>query len=259
MNPVTTIFLTTAVVMTSGSLPSRPAVPKPPPTAEQRAVRAVVRAVTEKAAALKGKGRTGDELTAEYVRAAATASAGLDKTVRVRAFLVGLGLALDDSTVLRDKPGFKTLALAAESDAERAERLTVLGSPTVQGRRDLCQHFAVSAALAEVLGGPAAELVGLSKELLDMKGASGFSFADLAADLAGIELAAMIAREPKRLAALADGFDPAEYVPGVKPFREGLTEKQFQARFGTTADGRFQTAMDEVRAAVKALPAHKKK
>lgn len=226
--------------------------------AEQQGVRVVVQAVTAMAKALKDARPKGDDLTAAYIQAAATAASELDEKVRVRAFLVGIGLALDDSNVLRDKPVVKALAAVAETDAERKERLAVLGLPTVRGRRDLCQHFVVSAALTELFGTAAAEFAGLSKELVDMKGTSGFSFADLAADYAGVEFAAAVAKEPKRVVALAKQFAVADFVPEVKDLPEGLNEKRFKDEYGGSADSRFTKRVDGIRAAVKELPGHTK-
>ncbi|MEO2089338.1 MAG: hypothetical protein ABGY75_07560 [Gemmataceae bacterium] len=227
-------------------------------TAEQQGVRTVVKAVTTMAKALKDARPEGDDLTAAYIQAAATAAGELDEKVRARAFLVGIGLALDNSTILRDKPVVKALAAAAETDAERKERLAVLGLPTVRGRRDLCQHFVVSAALTELFGASAAEFAGLSKELLDMKGTSGFSFADLAADYSGVEFAAAVAKEPKRVIAVAKKFGVADFVPEVKDLPEGLNEKRFKDEYGGAADSRFIKRVDAIRAAVKDLPGHQK-
>lgn len=243
----------------------KPADPKPAISTDAAAVRVVVQAVTAKAKELAKKPATGegarpkgDSLTAEYVRAAAEAALKLDEKKQPHGFLVGLGIALDDSTILRDKPVVKALCEAAESDAERKERLAALGLPTVRGRRDLCQHFAVSAALTELFGAAAAEFAGLSKEMADMKGVSGFSFADLAADLAGVEFAAAVGKEPKRLAAIAKGFAVSDHAPDVKEFADGLSEERFKKEYGGVSDKRFVLALERVRAAVKDLPAYKK-
>jgi hypothetical protein len=224
------------------------------------AVRAVVQAVTAKAKELANDPARpkGDALTAEYVKVAAEAAAKFEEKVQSRGFLIGLGIALDDSTILRNKPIVKEMCVAAESDAERKERIAALGLPTMRGRRDLCQHFVVSAALTELLGAAATEFAGLSKELSDMKGTSGFSFADLAADLSGIEFATVMAKEPKRIAPFAQGFTVADHMPEVKSLPEGLSEARFKKDYGGSEDIRFKKAMDEVRTAVKELPGYKK-
>lgn len=230
-------------------------------TDDDKAVGAVVKAVTRRAKQLAADEKTrpkGDELTAEYVKAAAAAASALDEKRQVRAFLLGLGIALDDSTVLRDKPVVKKVVLAAESEDDRKERLEVLGRPTLRGRRDLCQHFAVSAALTEMFGAAAAEFAGLSKELTDIKGTSGFSFADLAADLAGIELANAVTKEPKVIAGIAKQFVTEDYMPDIAPFAEGLNDVAFKKKYGGTDDDKFKAAMGEVRTAVQKVPAYRK-
>jgi uncharacterized protein YfiM (DUF2279 family) len=59
---------------------------------------------------------------------------------------------------------------------------------TLHGRGDLAQHFGVSAAIAAAGGGVLADSIGVFKELDDSRGGSGFSFPDLLADRAGVEL-----------------------------------------------------------------------
>jgi hypothetical protein len=230
-------------------------------TAEDEAVRSVVKAVTKRAKQLAADEKArpkGDELTAEYVKAAAAAASVLEDKRQARAFLLGLGIALDDSTILRDKPVVKKVVTAVESDDARKERLEALGRPTLRGRRDLCQHFAISAALTEMFGGAAAEFAGMSKELTDMKGASGFSFADLAADLAGIELANAVTQQPKRIADIAKQFVPDDYMPDIAPFPEGLSEMALKKKYGGTSDAKFMAAVEEVRKAVQGSPAFRK-
>jgi hypothetical protein len=231
-------------------------------TDDEQAIRAVVRAVTKRAEQLAADEKSrpkGDELTAEYVKAAAAAAAALDEKRQARAFLLGLGIALDDSTVLREKAVVGKVSKAAETEDDRKARLAVLGRPTLRGRRDLCQHFAVSAALTETFGAAIAETAGLAKEQADMLGTSGFSFVDLAADLAGIELATAVTAEPKKLAAIAKGFVADDYLPDVSPFAEGLTEAAFKKKYGSASDDRFKAAMADVRKAVKGVPAFRAK
>jgi hypothetical protein len=230
--------------------------------AKEEAVRTVILAVAASAeanaklpngAAAK---RRGDDLTAEYVRVAAGAALGLEKDHRASAFLLALGLALDDSSVLRDNPLTATFCKAVEDDAERRHRLAVLGNPTVRKRRDLCQHFAVSAALAEMAGPELAESAGLLKEQLDMTKASGFSFADLAADFAGIAFAKLVKAKPETLAQLAKSFAVADYVPAVDGLRDGISAAKFKAEFVSTTNVTFKTAYDAVWKRVRDLPAY---
>ncbi len=168
---------------------------KPTPlTAGARTVlAAVVKAARDNASQPARLRKDGDELTVLYVRAAAAAASKLPGGQAAGSFLVALGVGLDDSTLVRNNPLLARLWREVESDAERQARLKVLGKPTLRHRHDWTQHFVVSCGLTEVVGPALAEAAGLLKEQLDAQpGGSGFSFADLSADLAGIAFATRI-------------------------------------------------------------------
>jgi hypothetical protein len=246
--------------------PSKPeskpvAEPTKTTTEEIDAARTVLQAITKHAESLAAKGEArpkGDDLTAEYLQTAAKAAGQLKEPQRVRGFLYAIGLGLDDSTVLRDKPVFGSLYKQIETDNERKARLKVLGSPTLRNRRDLCQHFAVSALLAEQLGAEASEFVGLTKELADMKGTSGFSFVDLAADYCGVALAVQLKQSPELLKTIETKFKTDDFLIDTKPLKEGFSEARFKKEYGGSTDDRFKAVVTEIRDAVKALPAYKK-
>ncbi|HET6574147.1 MAG TPA: hypothetical protein VFG68_11125 [Fimbriiglobus sp.] len=226
-------------------------------TAKQQAVRKVVRAVAIRAADLSEKPEAerpkGDDLTAELVRTAAAVAATQEEEVQPTALLVGLGLALDHSTTLRDNLLTRTFCRPVESDAERRERVAALGSPTMRGRRDLCQHFVVSAALAELLEPAAAEAAGLLKERLDMAGASGFSFTDVAADFAGVEFARELHRDRRAVARASVVFEVKSFVPDVAGLAEGLSREKFETDYGSESDPRFRKVLDDVRKRIAVL------
>jgi uncharacterized protein YfiM (DUF2279 family) len=104
---------------------------------------------------------------------------------------------------------------------------------TLQGRHDLAQHFAISAALAAWAGEPLANTIGLDKEVDDARGGSGFSFADLAADRAGTRFGEL-AVQPARLAAPspAGSERPAAATDGLP---EPMQTDEFRRRFGASA------------------------
>ena len=242
------------------SLPLHAAEPVKLPTKEA-GVRAVVQAVAKKAAevqALPAKDRpTGDALNDAYIRTAATAALALDEPVRAPAFLIGVGIALDDSTILSSNPLTKKLCATVESADERKARIKDLGSPTVHKRRDLCQHFAVSVALTEIVGAGLAELAGVSKEMADMKGTSGFSFIDLCLDLAGIEFATRIQKSPKLLEKHAKEFKITDYAPDIKGLRENLNEAAFKKDFGGLDDPRYKDVLADLRKRVRDVPGYR--
>jgi hypothetical protein len=129
------------------------------------------------------------------------------------------------------------------------------------GRQDLAQHFAVSAAIAVLGSGEIGRLAGELKELTDsLSGGSGFSFADMAANRAGLRLA---------LASQQDGAVQTNVVVGLAgvrpgallPFealagqQEGMNAGAFEARFGTLQSGRYAQAITQIDAQIDAASA----
>ena len=220
--------------------------------------RTVVEAVVDAARAncSQVEPASGDELTALLVRRAAAAAEALPERFRKNAFLVGLAVALDDSTLLRNNPLTGPLCRQVETDAERGARLAVLGSPTMAGRHDLAQHFSVSCGLAALLGPGAAETAGVAKELADARRGSGFSFADLAADLAGIALARHIGDQGENLAELAERFSVARFFPDVEDLAEGLAWQEFFESYGSVQDARFNAQRAAILDRIRALPGY---
>ncbi len=199
---------------------------------------------------------SGDRLTEHLVRRAAAAAKSLPPEVAAKAYLLGLGIGLDDSDVLREVPMVGRLSRQAESEEERTRRLAVLGKPTMRGRRDLAQHFVVSSALAAVLTPEAAEAAGLVKEISDSQGSSGFSFADLAADLAGVTFATHLADSRLTLADLAESFAVRDFLPDPGQWPEGISWEVFQSRYGSVRDERFLRQQAEIRRRILALPGY---
>lgn len=182
----------------------------------------------------------GDALTSYYVREAARTAAGLPEEEGVPALLLGLGLGLDTSSLMRQSPLTGPLWRRVEDEPSRKARLAVLGKPTLYGRYDWAQHFFVSAALSALVGCPGAESLGLLKEQLDMRaGGSGFSFADLAADYAGVALAGRLQRKEVSLGELGRTFRVEAAVPRLNDLEEGLTPEALARKFGSFQDPRF--------------------
>ena len=172
---------------------------------------------------LAGPSLAQDRLTEHYVRRAAAAAQDLPADTAPVAFLLGLGMALDDSDTLLQIPLTSGFSQAIESPAERATRCRNLDNPTVGGRRDLAQHFFLSGYLTAVAGATAAEAAGLSKELADAEpGGSGFSFHDLAADLAGIHFASRVLAREWTLENLANTFEVQAVMPSLEDLPQGL-------------------------------------
>jgi hypothetical protein len=203
--------------------------------------------------------RSGDELTVYYVRAAAAAARRLPEKEGAPAFLLALGIALDDSTQLRTNLMTRRLWSKVEPDDARKQRLAVLGEPTLHGRHDLAQHFSISAALTAAAGPQAAESAGILKEMLDARGGSGFSFADLSADFAGIAFARRLLDKPSRLADVEKSFRSDDYAISPRGLPEGLTFAQFEKQYGSLKDDRYLRLQQDIRKRIAALPGYREK
>jgi hypothetical protein len=221
----------------------------------RRVLSAVVKAAADNRKSHEPK--TGDDLTVYYIRAAAKASRELPEKEAAPAFLLAIGIALDDSPLLRQNVLTRGTWRKIETDEERRERLRVLGEPTLHGRHDLAQHFAVSAALTAKYGPEAAESAGIAKEILDSRGGSGFSFADLSSDFAGIAFARRLLDKPSRLADIEKSFRISDYAISPRGLPEGLTAEQFAKEYGSLKDERYLRTQSDIRKRIAALPGYK--
>ena len=131
---------------------------------------------------------------------------------------------------------------------------------TLAGRNDLAQHFAISSAIAVAGGSVLADAIGAYKELDDSRGGSGFSFADLLADRAGVELAeaatGSAAQSVQRLMA-EDGLQESDFMPSLDDLPEGLMEMQFRQGYGDLDDARYGDVKREINTRLALLPLHR--
>ena len=106
---------------------------------------------------------------------------------------------------------------------------------TLMGRKDLAQHFLISAAIAAGTNSGLSSIVGVFKEMEDSRGGTGFSFADLAADRAGIAFA-RLAVENTDLARGLQGTmarvrHESDFMPAIDHLPEGIMELEFKRRY----------------------------
>lgn len=195
----------------------------------------------------------GDRLTERYVRAAAAEAARLPPGEGPRALLLTLGIAIDDSAALAKLPITRGLVADAEPAPLRARRLQALGKPTLEGRRDLAKHFFVAAHLTAAQSGEAADRLGMTKEALDANGGSGFSFADVAANRAGIRFAESVLSGRLTPEGLSNSFRAVLFMPPVEGLPEGLTREQLVAEYGGPGDKRFEAQLAKIDARINAL------
>jgi hypothetical protein len=131
------------------------------------------------------------------------------------------------------------LAIYAVGRGELAARALGVAIPpgrpvpiTLLGRPDLAQHWLVSAALALEADARTADAIGVFKEVLDSRGGSGFSFADLAADRAGVRFGEAARTDPRRWQSrVAITGRELDLMPAIDTLPEGLQEPAFMRRF----------------------------
>jgi hypothetical protein len=201
--------------------------------------------------------RDGDALAAHYVREAARAASALPPEVASQAFLLACAIGLDDSNGLANVPGMANLVRTVEAPSERTVRLTVLGKPTMRGRLDLIQHFFVAAYLTSASGADAAQAAALDRELEKTKRPAGFSLKVIAADRAGSRFARGLLDNRFTLRALAATFDVGSYMPEADWLADGISAKDFAAKYGSKTDPRFLKQLQEIDRRVLLLPGYR--
>jgi uncharacterized protein YfiM (DUF2279 family) len=134
-------------------------------------------------------------------------------------------------------------------------------SVRLQGRRDLAQHFFISALLAATGGDALANTVGVAKELDDARHGSGFSFIDLLADEAGQRFGRRATHEVDEAIALqqlAAGLrNDGDWLPNPHGLREHLGESEFRQLYGSVESGMFREAMADISQRLARLPLYR--
>jgi hypothetical protein len=159
------------------------------------------------------------------------------KTLPKRGPLVALLAPLFETVKTRssksnDPAGENRAALLALAKAFGGDELTAMLSDTtarkirtsfppytIYGRRDLAQHMVLSAGLTLVADEGIAELIGLDKEISDLRRGKTISAWDLLADKAGVRLANKATRSAKSARqlqiALADAKQDSDILPDL--------------------------------------------
>jgi hypothetical protein len=94
-----------------------------------------------------------------------------------------------------------------------------------------------------------------------MPGGSGFSFVDMAANTAGIRLAAVATRNPKSVHAMQArvrrGIEVADMLPSLAGLPEGITRDQLQADYGGIGGTETRRLLGEIDRRIAALPLYR--
>jgi hypothetical protein len=171
-------------------------------------------------------------------------SAGGDAVLQNRAAILALGIALGHEKIAR------LAGLGVDADLVRRAS-AARGNASLRGREDWAGHYLASAALAVLENPFFSDSVGLAKEALDaISRGSGFSFADLAADKAGILFAEAATRNEASARAmqarLQKGFDVEAFFPPVSDLPEGLSPEQFRSQYGAVGGPGYRRMLQEI-------------
>lgn len=123
------------------------------------------------------------------------------------------------------------------TDDQRASLEDLSSNVRAYGREDLVKHFWVSAGLTQIASSHVSNVAGVTKEEMDSgNGGSGFSFADLQADRAGVrfsELATQSDQEARRIQFLIAGeWELKDLMPEISGLPEGITEQELADTYG---------------------------
>jgi hypothetical protein len=178
-------------------------------------------------AAAEAEGRTADQAAAE-----------------LRAGLFAFALTCGD----------RRFALVIGMQSSRGENSCAGGR--LLERTDLRRHFAVSAGLAAATTLGEAHGIGELKELFDSFGGSGFSFDDMAANLAGARFATeVLAGEPERWTRIAAALDDERAImPSISDLPAHLTDDEFRRRFGDVESAEYRAMLREIERRIASLP-----
>lgn len=141
-------------------------------------------------------------------------------------------------------------------DVKPPERLPL----TLWGREDLVKHFCVSAGIAVSGGTKLSNLAGLAKEVNDSGGGSGFSFADLAADRAGVRFAELATDSDQKASAIQQKMAAVktedQFMPRIDNLPEGIMELQFKKRYADFDSTAYTLVEDEIMRRINACPVY---
>ena len=197
-----------------------------------------------------------DETTNLYVRQAARAALRIPPERAKKAFLLALGVFFDDSNTLRGSLPTGSFVKQTESEAQQQARLPLLGNPTMQGRRDLVKHFFISAFHTATLGAQVARGMGLTHEVNDARQGTGFSFADISANQAGIIFAEHILNGKLSLKVIAQNFRGDDYLPPIDDLPENLSVENLKEQFENNGENQLNTEIDRLESIILELPAY---
>jgi hypothetical protein len=169
---------------------------------------------------------------------------GKDPVAENRAAVLALAIVLGHSRI-------ETFVGDVSDDEVKSKAGRYTGNVSLRGRRDWTQHFFVSAGLTVAFNASMGDSVGVLKEKIDAgKGGSGFSFADLLADRAGVRFAVAATRDRKAAERMQElliaPFSIDDVFPRARDLPEGVPDSKFQQRYGGVNGKGYKELLAEI-------------
>ncbi len=141
----------------------------------------------------------------------------------------------------------------------KVHRLNATYQPmlTLNNRHDLAKHFIYSMALHILSEKGLSFSLGEAKEILDTdQGGSGFSFADIAADLAGIRFAEFAIEDAQQAITLqqraAHSIKEEDFFPAIDTLPEGLSDQAFKNQFTDINSEKYLSVIKRIKDSINA-------
>lgn len=162
--------------------------------------------------------------------------------------LVSVNVRINHLVKDEDRKGLRNL---------RLYRLTLIN------RRDLMQHFLISAALTISTNKTLTDTIGLSKEIDDSDGGSGFSFADLLADRAGVRFAQTAIASESSARQLQKFMSRPElvendFMPPYDHLPEAINALEFKKRYVNIKHEKYMFVENELQLRIGKLPLYQR-
>lgn len=143
-----------------------------------------------------------------------------------------------------------------------AEKIKRGEAKTLKWREDLALHFLYSAFLQLNSGAETAFSIGEIKELIDSNaGGTGFSFADLVADKAGLTFAEYITNPandlPKVVLKLAQAQSESIFMLDIKQRPEGISEQEFVGQYKSINSPEYKKVIKQIGRQIQQLPLYR--
>ena len=169
-----------------------------------------------------------------------------------RAAIFGLAIVLGHE-------GIEQLVGQTVTPEQRKQLARTIGTARLRDRQDWARHFLVSAATELLADRVTGDTMGVFKESIDSQaGGSGFSFADLLANMAGMrfaERATASEQSARRVQmSLSEGFRVDSVFPFAADLPEGIPADSFERDYGGVEGAVYARLVRELEYRLQEMP-----